>query len=256
MYSLDINLLKDRHLNTGSKTTTVTKVPTTVAVRKQAPMFIGIGVGVGLLALTSLLGFLIDAQKNQTQANIQKLDQELGLAQGQTKKLGEIEQQIKSVDAETQALVSVFNQIRPWSALLQELRIQTPQTVEIQSIQQTEVPPDAAQGETEPKTQLKIDGFAKTFADVNDYLLTLQSSPFIDATRTRIETAQLAQYPTNIANVPPNVTIKFPQAVQYSITTVLNNTPASQLLPNIARNGAVGVVTRLKTLEQKGAIQR
>ncbi|MBR8831497.1 MAG: hypothetical protein N5P05_003138 [Chroococcopsis gigantea SAG 12.99] len=254
MYSLDINLLKDRHLNTGGKSATVTKVPTGVAVRKQAPLFIGIGVGVGLLALTGLLGFLIGAQKAQTQANIQKLDQDLGLAQGETKKLGEIEQQIKDVDAETAALVSVFNQIRPWSALLQELRIQTPQTVEINSIQQTEVPPDAAKGDTEPRTMLKINGFAKSFSDVNDYVLTLQSSPFIDATRTRIDTAQLANYPAQLANIP-NVTVTFPQAVQYTITTMLTNTPSSQLLPNIARNGAVGVVTRLKTLEEKGVVK-
>ncbi len=39
------------------------------------------------------------------------------------------------------------------------------------------------------------------------------------------------------------------------ITAQLSDTPATQQLLNLTRNGALGVVTRINTLKRQGAIQ-
>ena len=59
MYSLDVNFLKDRHLNQTGKGTPAAKISTAINLRKQTPLWIGVGVGAGLLALTGLLGVIL-----------------------------------------------------------------------------------------------------------------------------------------------------------------------------------------------------
>lgn len=255
MYSLDVNFLKDRHLNEAGKGTSAAKIPTSVNLRKQTPLLIGVGVGAGLLALTGLLGLIVGWQTTETQAKIQQLDAELGQLQAQSKKLEDLRAQLTAVEAENQALVTVFNQIRPWSALLQEIRQQTPPSVQLTSVQQVEVPAAPDQGQPNPATQLKISGFASSYEAVNDYLLTLQASPFLQGKKTALESAALADLPVQVANEYKNISVSFPQAVQFVVTTQLNDIPASQQLPNLARNGAIGVVTRINTLKRQGAIQ-
>jgi type IV pilus assembly protein PilN len=255
MYSLDVNFLKDRHLTEGGKAASSPKMARGIDLRKQAPLFIGLGVGAALLGLTGLLGLLVNWQMTETQTQLQALDAELGQLKSQSQKLEEMRGKLGAIDKENQALVGVFNQIRPWSAVFQEIRQQTPPTVLVQSIQQTDLPADPAIGEPLPRTQLKITGFANNYESVNHYLLTLQDSPFLKAKKTSIETAALADLPLQLVNDNENISVSFPKVVQYSIITELNDKPASQQLPNLARNGAVGVVTRLKTLERQGALQ-
>ncbi|MEG3436004.1 PilN domain-containing protein [Pannus brasiliensis CCIBt3594] len=253
MYSIDVNFLKDRHLAERVKTASVAKIPSGIDLRKQQPILIGIGVGVGLLALTSLLGFFVNWQKTQTEAQIGSLDAELGQLQGQTKKLEGMKAQLAALEQENRALVSVFDRIRPWSAIVQEISQQTPPAVQVKSIQQVDLPPDP--GQTGPKTQIKISGIARNYEAVNHYLLTLQGSPFLNAEKTAIENAALADILVPLEKEKSNVKITIPQGVQYSIVTELKDTPVSQQLANIARNRAVGVVTRIETLKQQGALQ-
>lgn len=231
MYSLDVNFLKERHLYDSAKTATTPKVSTAASLRKQIPLLIGLGVGAGLLALTGLLGVLAGWQQAETQAKIQKLDAELGQLKAQSQRLEEVKARVTALDAENQSLVSVFNQIRPWSALLQEIRLQTPPNVQVTGVQQIELPAEPDKGEPQPRTQLKISGFASNFEAVNNYLLTLQASPFLKAKKTIIESAQLADLPVQVANDHPNISVSFPQAVQYTIATQLSDTPASKQLP-------------------------
>jgi type IV pilus assembly protein PilN len=58
-----------------------------------------------------------------------------------------------------------------------------------------------------------------------------------------------------VANQYKNINVTFPQVVQFVITAQLSDTPATQQLPNLTRNGAIGVVTRINTLKSQGAIQ-
>ncbi|REJ56535.1 MAG: pilus assembly protein [Microcystis aeruginosa DA14] len=252
MYSLDVNFLKDRHLN---QTASNFEVSTVIDRSKQIPLFIGVGVGAGLLALTGLLGLAVGWKTGEAQAKIQQLDGELGQVQVQSKKLEDIRGELKAVEAENQALVGVFNQISPWSAILQEIRQQTPPRVQLNSVQQVEVPANPNQGQPNSATRLKISGFASNYEAVNDYLLTLQASPFLQGKQTVIESAVLADLPVEVDNQYKNINITFPQVVQFVITAQLSDTPTTQQLPNLVRNGAIGVITRINTLKSQGAIQ-
>lgn len=255
MYSLDVNFLKERHLKQTGQETTADKMPTAINLSKQKPLLIGVGVGAGLLALTGLLGLYTSWQTSETQREIQTLDGKLGQLQAQSKKIEELKAQLTAVEAENQALVTVFNQIRPWSAILQEIRLQTPPSVQLTSLQQVDVPANPDQGQPNPATQLKISGFASSYEAVNDYLLTLQASPFLQGKKTVIESAALADLPVQVANQYEGTSVTFPQAVQFVITAQLSDTPAIEQLPNLARNGAIGVITRINTLKRQGAIQ-
>jgi hypothetical protein len=79
--------------------------------------------------------------------------------------------------------------------------------------------------------------------------------PFLQGKKTAIESAALADLPVQVDNEYKNINITFPQAVQFVITAQLSDTPATQQLLNLARNGAIGVVTRINTLKRQGAIQ-
>ncbi|MFM2377612.1 MAG: hypothetical protein RLZZ143_188 [Cyanobacteriota bacterium] len=255
MYSIDVNFLKERHLKQTGQETTGDKMPAAIDLSQQKPLLIGVGVGAGLLALTGLLGLYVSWQTSETQKEIQTLDGKLGQLQDQSKKIEELKTQLTAVEAENQALVTVFNQIRPWSAILQEIRLQTPPSVQLTSLQQVDVPANPGQGQPNPATQLKISGFASNYEAVNDYLLTLQASPFLQGKKTVIESAALADLPVQVANEYKNTNVTFPQAVQFVITAQLSDTPAIEQLPNLARNGAIGVITRINTLKRQGAIQ-
>ena len=68
--------------------------------------------------------------------------------------MGDIKQkeaEITAIKTETQALVSVFDQIKPWSAMLQVLRDRIPARVRIESIKQTE-PESGRRGESAPNS--------------------------------------------------------------------------------------------------------
>ena len=255
MYSLDFNFLKDRHLEQTAKGTTAAKIPTAINLDQQTPLLLGVGVGAGLLALTGLLGLIVGWQTGETQSKIQQLDGELGQLQVQSKKIEDLKGQLTALEGENQALVTVFNQIRSWSAILQEIRQQTPPSVQLTSVEQVEVAAAPEQGQPNPASRLKISGFASNYEAVNDYLLTLQASPFLEGKKTAIESAALADLPVQVANQYKNINVTFPQAVQFVITAQLSDTPATEQLPNLARNGALGVVTRINTLKRQGAIQ-
>lgn len=247
MYGLDINFLSDRHLET-TKTTTTTKQSPGVSLKKQTPLLIGAGVGLALVALSGGFIALLNLQKGQTESNIAELDQTLSQLGEKEKSIEEIRTQVEAAQGEVTALVSVFNQIKPWSALLEELKNQTPETVQIQSMQESKTSPTTS--------QLNISGIAQNYDAVNDFLLTLQNSRFLKADQTKIESARLTDgIPITLREGAPYTSATIPDVVEFNITTELNNLPATQMRSELASRGAVGLVSRLKTLEQTGAIE-
>jgi type IV pilus assembly protein PilN len=289
MYSLDVNFLKDRRVEEDPKKTIQGKREG-FSVGKNLPMLIGLGVMVLLPAAAASLLLIINSQTASTQERITELDSEISQLGAQNQKVQEVEKQVSAVNEETQALVSVFNQIKPWSAVLQDIRDRVPSAVQIQSISQgtpgstTTTPQGQAQGQAQTSTpgaiELTIVGFASSYNDVNDFVLSLQQSNFLSAEKTRLTNAELADapiegmdeeernelsarirqgqfpgIPTDLSLVDVKETYSFPQVVKYEIKTQLGDIPASKLMPELARKGAVGLVTRIRTLEQKGAIQ-
>ncbi|PPS40256.1 PilN domain-containing protein [Chroococcidiopsis sp. TS-821] len=287
MYSLDINFIRDRPeyilKNAGAKKLGILASDTT-------PLYLGIAIGVILPAMIGGAWLVMQARIGQLEAENAELDAELSRLGLQEQEIQTTQAQINQIRTETQALATVFNQIRPWSAMLQDMRDRIPRAVQIETIRQTaaatpQPSPQAAnnaannneqqqqEGQDQqnaeqqqqqsaqvvPAGNIEIAGIARSFNDVNDFLLTLQQSAFLKPTDTRIVTAELVDIaePGTVAVPQANSTaVVTPQAVRYTIQSTLSDVPASELLRELERKGTLGLVTRIRTLQQKGVIQQ
>jgi type IV pilus assembly protein PilN len=274
MYSLDVNFLRDRP-------DYLPPDPTNTAKKRQrqpgsmTPLVLGVVIGLLLPALVGGLWFVLQQQIAQKQEEETALDTQLAAQGAQKQKITQFQNQINGVNEETQALATVFNQIKPWSAMLQDIRERTPPGIQIDNIEQTQstaTQSAAPAASSDPNTQaasppsppitLEISGTARTFDDVNYFLLTLQRSAFLKGDQTQLVSAELVQNPNKLEVKVPGqqnqskVTYELPKLVQYKIQTNLSDVPASELLRELDRKGAVGLVTRIRTLQQKGVIQQ
>ena len=246
MYSLDINFLKDRGLNQGSETIVLEE-------KSKSPIAEKIPIALGAIALILFpgvaFGYLksVETQTAELEQEIKQIEGEITSLGNQNTKIDQINEQISQVEQETQGLVGVFEKIRPWAAILQELSDRTPPGVQVNSIQQN------GSGNS---LGINLAGVARSYNDVNDFVLFLQRSPFFDAKKITLKGASLTDLGVEIDNednLPDNVTLEVPQGIRYTISAQLNNQPSSKLIKEIEKKGSVGVVTRLKTLERKGA---
>jgi type IV pilus assembly protein PilN len=285
MYSLDVNFLKDRQVLEDPKKTAQAQSPG-FAIGKNLPILIGLGVLVLLPSATAGLLLVLNSQTAKTQENIKNLEAEMMALAGQNQSIQETEKQAAAINEENQAIVGVFNQIKPWSAILQDIRDRIPVGVQIESIKQEEAKAAAPTAEgaapTPASTQITISGMARSYDDVNDLILSLQKSNFLNAQKTVLTSAETVDFPKEELNederealekriqqgmypgIPRGVNINlvsledtynFPKVIKYEIKTELGDIPASKLTGELARKGSVGLVTRIKTLEAKGAIQ-
>ncbi len=272
MYSLDINFLNDRpeyRPETGRSKTR------TVSTDSRQPLLLG-----GLTALVLLggtAGALLFLQ-NQNASLVERqiaLDSQLGDLTLKQKQIADTNAQTKQITDETGALAGVFNLVKPWSAMLQEVRDRIPPGVQILSVAQVTPsgqpapqPAASSQGATAapPSSIVQITGLANSFNDVNDFLLVLQKSNFLKAEETRLVKATLQKTAATIEPAklkdPQASTLtadelpQLPKQVEFQIETALSDVPASELLRELDRKGAVGLVTRIEDLQRKGVIQR
>jgi type IV pilus assembly protein PilN len=256
MYSLDVNFLKDRSSDVTRSTQTSTITLSVDNLQKQMPMYIGAGVMVLLPALAGLGILVVNWQKGETQTNIQRLEAEIAKLQGEQQQIQAIEAKAATAHQEADGLINVFNQIKPWSALFQEITNQLPSEVQLESIQQE-------------GGQLTLSGFAGNYGALNDFLLTLQSSQFLQADKTKLMTATAAALPITgegttlesggveeAETEKGTSTVLIPAGVKYTIQTVITDTPDKDLMRVLIRNGAAGLVARFKFLELKGVLDR
>jgi type IV pilus assembly protein PilN len=323
MYSLDINLLSERpEYQAGRQTqfTSNTTKPTTKY--GKTPLYVGAGITVlSLLAIGAGWMWTGD-QTTQLEAKQKDLDTKLGSLKAQDAQLAQINAEVAQIGGETQALAGVFNQIQPWSAVLQDLRESIPQGVQIANISQSEAkfsgaappppppPPPSSTGSKlldkisstndpekkpspsptpvaaapaaptatpttptatlppdVPTTKLDITGTAKSFDEVNNFVLTLKQSAFFNPDDTQLRSATLGAAPALTKPAAPVSTpgqletgsetrnLELPKVVQYSIRTSLRRTPAADAIRELERKGAVGLVTRLRSLQQQQVIK-
>jgi type IV pilus assembly protein PilN len=276
MYSLDINFLNDRpDIRPQVQGNKPKQKPAAMT-----PLILGVALGLLLPGVVGGLWFFVQQQTALLETRQAELDSQLASLQIGQDKIKQLNDEIAKVQGETNDLASVFNQIKPWSAMLQDIRERVPVGVQIQTIQQTEdttsaaaaaptPAPDAqapnaqATSAPSPTMKLAISGSARSFDEVNYFLLTLQRSPFFKSDETQLVKAELVQNPNKLeVNVPQNktqsgatVTYTLPKTVNYEIQTSLSDIPASELLRELDRKGAVGLVTRIRTLQEKGVIQ-
>jgi|SRR5579883_401243 type IV pilus assembly protein PilN len=257
MYSLDINFLKDRpgYQQSSKKKNKIT-FP---SGGNLTPVYLGVGLGVFFPVFTGLSLWLLQAKNAELEQNITQLEQQKQQLDQQIGNINKIKEEINTIKGETRVLVTVFDQIRPWSAMLQDLRDRIPVTVQIDQIKQiAPTVPQKGQPSPNPAGGLELTGFAHSFNDVNDFVLTLQKSSFLKPTETKIITAELvdAPIPKGAASQTAGVPIKPPQIVKYTIQSSMSDVPASELIRELEQKGTVGLVARIRSLQQIGVIQK
>ncbi|MEA5618915.1 PilN domain-containing protein [Cronbergia sp. UHCC 0137] len=262
MYSLDINFLKDRKPD-PKQTTKAARKP--IELGNLVPVYLGVGVGLCFPALVFLSLWFIQGKTTELEQLIGTLEQESQDLDIKLSNIKKIKDETAGIEKQTQALITVFDQIRPWSAMLQDLRDRIPKSVQIESIRQTPPPPPAQASETSkpvfsPIGGLEITGYARSFSDVNDFLLILGQSKFLNAAENKINTAELIDAPPITGAVAPtnpgNIKTKPLKIVKYTIKASLSNVPATELIRELEQKGTVGLVARLRNIQKTGVISK
>ena len=295
MYSLDINFLNDRpdYKPVAAKSSAK---KSSGGAKDQMPL-----IGATLFAIgvnAAVMGAWWWATNENTNLATQQatLDQELATLNTQANTIKAINAETDKVTAEYKALAGVFDQIKPWSAMLQDLSARTPAGVQIAKIEQIDPspspvaaapPPPAATPAASPgaspspaspspaaptpaatptpvvpqqAAKVQISGIASTFAQVNDFMLLVQRSPFFLNTDTKLVGATLTNNPTQLQlrNQNAGAAAELPQlrpVVVYKIETTLSPTGASELLPELRSKQADGLAIRIETLQEKGVLE-
>jgi type IV pilus assembly protein PilN len=254
MYSLDINFLKDRPIyqNKNDK-----KGGNKLPSGDPKPIFLGVGLGLCLPILAGAGWWVLQMKNGELEQTVAQLEQEVNKLDAEIGNINKIKEQTNAVKAETQSLVTVFDQIRPWSAMLQDLRDRIPGAVQIENVKQL-LPIAAAEGQPPPNPAggIEITGLARSFNDVNDFLLSLQQSQFLKSSESKITTATLVDAPLPPSASTAKVPIKPPQVVKYTIQSSLSDVPASELMRELEQKGTVGLVARIRSIQQTGVIPK
>jgi len=258
MYSLDINFLKDREVRVFDPKPRARGGPAVVGDRR--PLFFGLAAALVPLALVGGYWAVTRNQVNQLQARSAELDSELAQLSSQLAEISTIQQQIDAVRAENNAFVSIFDEIVPWSALLQDIRSRTPARVQIVSLAQTTTTAEVADPSVAPTESdaLSLNGVACSYDEINDFALVLQRSPLLQSDTVAISQAQ--QQPTLLDPQTqgrcPGTAVGDPDfLIDYTIGASITDTPSSQLIDELERQGTVGLVSRLQALREKGVIE-
>jgi type IV pilus assembly protein PilN len=263
VYGLDVNFLKDRpafQKNSSEKKPKGAPIP----AGDLTPLFIGGAVAAFTLALVGTGWWFLQAKNGELEGNIAQLEQENQKLEAEIGNIKKIQAEITQVKSETQALVTVFDQIRPWSAMLQDVRDRIPATVQLDSVKQitpvVQVASNASAPSPAPEqpsnaSAIEIAGFSRTFNDVNDFLVSLQQSRFLKSNEIRIASAELVEAPLPNGVILPQG-VKLPKVVKYTIQSNVSEVPASVLMRELEQKGTIGLVTRIRSLQQTGALQR
>ncbi|MCS6942076.1 MAG: PilN domain-containing protein [Geminocystis sp.] len=246
MYIIDINFLRDRKAETI--TTTAFKKKSDTTIKEQLPILIGGGVGLACIALTGGIILVLEQQKTATKNVIDQLDAEIQKLTGQSQEAKQIETEIENVNREIGTLVSVFNNIRPWSAILDEISTLTPPGIQLNSISQTE------------GKKLTINGNALSYQQVSDFFVGLKYSPFFKQENTKLVTASLGNNPNaseaSGGSGGSQGATQPQQVVLFTINTEIGDKPAAELLSRLERRGAIGLVSRISALKRRGLLQK
>jgi type IV pilus assembly protein PilN len=307
MYNLDINFLKDRKeysgaaarggaARSGGRRTGGGGGGQSSSANSGSILAIGALVGLLPLALVGLGWGWLAWSKGQSQGRLTEVQAQVAEIEQKEKDRDKARADLQAAKSQIEALTGVFSNIKPWSAMSQDLRDRLPSGVQILEIlQKTEVPvavaaetatPTTAQVAAggsqapaaaptpviqEPIGRIEITGAADNFDRVNDFLVVLQKSNFFNADQTKIVTSERqpetaltttalpgpdGQSSGGSSNaIKPGDLPKLPSKVTFKIETELANVSTGELLRELERKGAVGLVSRIDALKQKGVIK-
>ncbi|MEG5032979.1 PilN domain-containing protein [Microcoleus sp. AT3-D2] len=289
MYSLDINFLNDR----PDYKPVAAKSPakkSSGGAKDQLPLYGATLFAIGIVAAVMGAWWWATNENTNLAKEQATIDAELAKLNTQASTIKAINAETDQVTAEYKALAGVFDQIKPWSAMLQDLSARTPAGVQINKIEQIDPspspvaaapPPPAATPAASPgaspspasptpaaapppvvpqqASKVQISGIASTFAQVNDFMLLVQRSPFFLNTDTKLIAATLKNNPAQLQvrnqNAAPAELPKLRPVVEYKIETTLSPTGASELLPELRSKQADGLAIRIETLQEKGVLE-
>lgn len=293
MYSLDINFLNDRPDYKPVAAAKSSAKKSSGGAKDQLPLIGALLFAFGVNAAVMGAWWWATNENTNLATEQATLDQELATLNTQANTIKAINAETDQVTAEYKALAGVFDQIKPWSAMLQDLSARTPAGVQIAKIEQIDPspspvaaapPPPAATPAASPgaspspasptpaaapapvvpppqAAKVQISGIASTFAQVNDFMLLVQRSPFFLNTDTKLVAATLKNNPTQLqvrnqnAAAPAAELPQLRPVVEYKIETTLSPTGASELLPELRSKQADGLAIRIETLQEKGVLE-
>jgi type IV pilus assembly protein PilN len=310
MYNLDINFLKDRSDYAGAGARgPAGRSPSrrAGAASSSGGRSRGGGSSANVLAIGALVGLLplalvglgwgwLAFTKHANEMKLADVKVQVAEIEQKEKDRDKAKAELQAAKSQIEALTGVFSNIKPWSAMSQDLRDRLPSGVQITEIlQKTEVPTPVAAAPTTPTTaqaaaggaqaspsaapspvvlepigRIEITGAADNFDRVNDFLVVLQKSSFLNADQTKIITSErqsevslpLTPVPNpdgqpggNNNQIKPSDLPKLPAKVTFKIETELANVSTDELLRELERKGALGLVTRIDALKQKGVIK-
>ncbi|OIP78603.1 MAG: hypothetical protein AUK48_01345 [Oscillatoriales cyanobacterium CG2_30_44_21] len=232
MYTLDINFLSDR---IAEQAQAEARPP----IADSQFLIYGGAVAVAALAIIGGAWFILNGANEGIQTEISKLTAEETNLKGKIATLTAQEAELKGIEDRTNGLVSLFVGNLPASALSDEIRNRTPITVQVESITQATAAAPAT-GST-----ITLNGKATSYNELNDFLLLLKSSPLLDGTRTKLVTSTLQQA-TNDANFT---------LVNFQVETATTTKSPAEILPELQKKGADGLVARINLLKQQGVIK-
>lgn len=286
MYSLDVNFLKDRPEFVKPEPN---KQKQKFNVSGNVPLVAGIVVGAFLPLAVAGFWWWQSSEQSSLEAKIAQVQADLDKAAKEQGELQKIRQETNLYKQQTQALASVFEQIRPWSAMVKDISERVPPGIQITCIAQiaassTSSSSNACQNVPNPTTtsssaattttanapvvvpqdKVEITGIASSFNNVNDLILTLQRSAFLNNKETRLVTARLVDNPIKLERNPGtqqssgnNFQVpELPPVVQFKVLTRLSDKTASQLLPQLYSLGDLGLTARMEALKQQGVIKK
>ena len=249
MYGIDINFLNDRADRPVEAIVPVNQPAANSAGKK--PMFIGLCVVMAALAGVGGYWMMLQNQQKGLLAQNAQLDGQLAELQQKIAQIDTVRQQTQTIESEIQALAGVFERIRPWSAIVRDVQGRIPSRTQIERLVQTE--PDEEGGSI--AGGLELGGNACSFDDVNDFMLTLKNSPFLEGETVEITTASLdspqeGRCPGEVENGQPL------ELVSYTITSDIKSIPATALLDELNRQQeSTGLAARIRALQATGAIE-
>jgi type IV pilus assembly protein PilN len=270
MYSVDINLLNDRpeyRPQTGGRKPKGEGGGGIGEIPGKTALIAGAAVAIAVPALVAGVWLYYTQVKNpQLQGRLNDIEKEIQALDAIRQDINNIKTESQNIQEQTNSLTGIFNYIKPRSALLQDIRDRTPPGVRISDIEEIEPESSrssnrnqeeqAATSPVPPPPYLTISGIARSFSDVSDFVVLLQQSPFFEGSATQLLESSLADNPADeVQASEENFEGELSQVVEYKIQTQIRSVPSLEVLPELRRKGALGLVKRIQQLQQQGVLQ-
>lgn len=235
MYTLDINFLSDR---VADEAQAAERPP----IADSQFLIYGGAAAVVAFAIVGGAFLVLNSQNEGIQSELSALTAKESQLNSKLTALKTQETELQAIEARTGELVNLFVGNFPVSAITDDIRKRTPITVQVEAITQASV---AASPTDRAKTTISLTGKATSYNELNDFLLLLKASPLLEDKDTVLVSSSLL----------PATSDKNFNLVNFQIITATTSKSPADILPELQKTGADGLVTRVNLLKQQGVIK-